>query len=195
MISVRRAGCLGLLLCVSSLTAVPVMAQVRMRAGKGIAAKKAPGRVGPPGSRLDMLERMTPEQQERFLNSLPAQRRAQAREMLSNWRDMSPEEKARARQSLGEFSGLAPERQRRIRILYGEFNGLPAERQPVLRDELKELRAMERPARVTRFTSKEFRRKYSLDERRVLQELSNLLPPLDAFETESAEQQDQDQDE
>lgn len=194
MISVRRAGCLGLLLCVSSLTALPAMAQVRMRAGKGIAAKKAPGRAGPPaGSRLDMLERMTPEQQERFLNSLPEQRRAQAREMLGKWRDMSPEEKSRARQSLGEFSGLAPDRQRRIRILYGEFNGMPADRQPVLRDELKELRAMERPARVTRFTSKEFRRKYSVDERRVLRELSNLLPALDAAEPEGAEQQDQDE--
>ena len=188
MFSVRRASFLGLLLCVSSLTVSPAPAQVRLRGGKGIAAKK-----GIPGSRLDALERMTPEQQERFLNSLPAPRRAQAREMLGKWRDMSPEEKKRARLSLGEFRGLSPERQRRIRMLYGEFNGLPADRQPVLRDELKELRAIELPARRARFISREFREKYSLDERRLLRELSIALPPLDAIEAESAEQQDQDE--
>lgn len=186
MFSVRRASFLGLLLCVSSLTVAPALAQVRLRAGKGITAKK-----GLPGSRLDALERMTPEQQERFLNSLPAPRRAQAREMLSKWRDMSPEEKQRARQSLGEFRGLSPERQRRIRMLYGEFNGLPADRQPVLRVELKELRAMELPARRARFTSKEFRERYSPDERRLLRELSIALPPLDAVDAETVEQEDE----
>ncbi len=191
----RAASCLGLLLLgVCSFIETPAFGQQEppIRARKGGIPKKGAGRVALPGSRLDALERMTPEQQERFLSSLPSARRLLVREMLSKWRNMSPEERALARQSLGEFSGLPPERQRRIRILYGEFNSLPAERQLLLREELKGLRGRDPLARIARMRSREFIGKYSLEERRLLRELSKTVPRLDAAEPESEEQQQQD---
>ena len=156
----------------------PVFAQPQeepLRARKGFGAKKGLRRL-PPGSRMEALERMTPEQRERFLNSLPAQRRAEAERRLNAWRQMTPVERARARQTLGEFRDLSPDRQRRIRMLYGEFNGIPPERQPLLRAELTELRHLDPAGSRARMNTEEFRGKYSPAERRLLGDLSEALP-------------------
>ncbi len=145
----------------------------RMRARKGFGAKKGPGNFR---NRLEALERMTPDEQERFLNSLPAQRRAEAQRILAKWREMSPQERARARQTLGAFQQLAPERQRRIRALYLQFNALPAERQPMLRAELRRLRLMDRTNSQIRLHSKAFRDRYTPAEQQLLADLSEALP-------------------
>jgi len=171
--SVRRIRRILLMLCVCSLGQVWAQPQ-----HKGIGGKKGPRRA----LRIDALERMTPEQQERFLNSLPPPRRAEAQRLLGKWREMSPEERARARQSLGEFRGLPPDRQRRIRMLFVQFNELPADRRPIVRSELAELRRLD-PAEIrARVESEDFRNKYSPAERRLLSDLSTALPRQDEEE-------------
>jgi hypothetical protein len=152
----------------------PASAGARMRARKGFGAKKGPGANF--RNRMEALERMTPEEQERFLNSLPAQRRAEAQRILAKWREMSPQERARARQTLGAFQQLAPERQRRIRAFYLQFNALPAERQPMLRAELRRLRMMDRTGSQIRISSKAFRDRYTAAEQQLLADLSEALP-------------------
>ncbi len=152
----------------------PAGAGARMRARKGLGAKKGPGVMF--RNRMEALERMTPEEQERFLNSLPAQRRAEAQRILAKWREMSPQERARARQTLGAFQQLAPERQRRIRALYLQFNALPVERQPMLRAELRRLRLMDRTNSQIRLHSKAFRDRYTPAEQQLLADLSEALP-------------------
>jgi hypothetical protein len=180
--SVRRVSRILLMLCVCS--AAPAWAQEdaphppppkkAMRQYKGM-GKKGPWRL-PPGARIDALERMTPEQQERFLSTLPPPRRAEALRLLQKWREMTPEERRRARQTLGEFRGLPPEQQRRVRMLFVQFNSLPSERQPVLRNELAELRRLNPAERGTRMGSDEFRKQYSPVEQRLLADLSEALP-------------------
>jgi hypothetical protein len=130
---------------------------------------------------------MTPDQQERFLNTLPPPRRAEARRRLDRWRQLTPEERDRARQSLGEFRGLPPERQRRVRMLFGQFNGLPAERQPVLRAELAELRRMDPEESKARLNSEDFRSRFSPPEQRLLSDLNDALPRQDREEQEQEE--------
>lgn len=163
-----------LLLALSPAVTAVVRAQAPPPPRKGF-GKKGPRRM-PPGTRLDALERMTPDQQERFLNNLPPPRRAEARRMLDKWRQMTPEERLRARQTLGEFRGLPPERQRRVRMLFGQFNSLPADRQPVLRNELAELRRMDPEESKARMNSEEFRSKFSAQEQRLLSDLTDALP-------------------
>jgi hypothetical protein len=171
--SVRRISRILLMLCVCSFGIAWAQPQ-----HKGMGGKKGARRA----QRIDALERMTPEQQERFLNTLPPRRRAEAQRLLGNWRDMSPQERARARRSLGEFRGLPPDRQRRIRMLFVQFNELPAERRPIVRAELAELRRLD-PAEIrTRVESEEFRIKYSPVERRLLSDLSAALPRQDEEE-------------
>ncbi len=176
--NVYRLCRLFLALVVCLLTVVQqAEAQPGLRARKGgIGAKKGPLRLPGGANRLEALERMTPEQQERFLESLPPPRRAQAKRMLGRWRDMSPEERARARQTLGEFQDLAPDRQRRIRMLFGQFNQFPSDRQTAMRAELRQLRRLDSTESRARIDSEEFRTKFSAGEQRLLTDLSEALP-------------------
>ncbi|MCC6540184.1 MAG: DUF3106 domain-containing protein [Bryobacterales bacterium] len=140
---------------------------------QGIGKKKGPLLLP---RRMEALERMTPEQQERFLNSLPPARRAQAQRQLGNWRELSPEERRRAIGSLQEFRELPPERQRRIRGLFAQFNRAPEERRPALRAELRHLRTMSAEDSRARVGSEEFKNKFSPAEQKLLSDLSDALP-------------------
>lgn len=145
------------------------------------ALKQGIGKKGPlMQRRLEALERMTPEQQERFLNSLPPARRAEAQRQLGKWRELSPEERRRAIGSLQEFRDLPPDRQRRIRTLFAQFNRAPEERRPLLRGELQQLRQMSAEESRARINSDEFRNKYTPAEQQLLSDLSAALPrPVD----------------
>lgn len=191
--SVRRISRIFLLLCVCLLCGGILQAQPKdgngLRPRKGMAGKKGMRRL-PPGSRLDALERMSPAQQDRFVDSLPPARRDEARRWLNNWRNMTPEERTRARRTLGEFRGLAPERQRRIRTLFGHFNSLPSDRQPILRSELTELRRLDPEERRTRMNSDDFRNRYSPEERRLLTDLTEALPGQFPHEEDEPEDQE-----
>lgn len=171
----RAASMLALAMCLLGVAPPPAAAQppVIVRKGLGGIRKK-----GPPlrPNRMDAFERMSPEEQERFLNSLPPPRRAEARRMLGKWRDMSPEERAIARRSFGEFRDLAPERQRRIRQLFAQFNQFPVDRRPVLRAELRRLRLLDRADSRARIGSEEFRQRFSPGEQQLLSDLSDALP-------------------
>ena len=175
MIGVRRAASmLTLAVCLLGVGTAPAVAQLTARKGLGAIRKKGPPPLRP--NRMDAFERMSPEEQERFLNSLPPPRRAEARRMLGKWRDMSPEERAAARRSFGEFRGLAPERQRRIRQLFAQFNQFPVERRPVLRAELRRLRLLDQADSRARIGSEAFRRRFSAEEQQLLSDLSAELP-------------------
>ncbi len=126
--------------------------------------------------RMEALERMTPEQQERFLNSLPPARRAEAQRQLGKWKELSPEDRRRAIGSLQEFRELPPERQRRIRVLFAQFNRAPEERRPLMRGELQQLRQMNADDSRARINSDEFRNKFTPAEQQLLSDLSAALP-------------------
>lgn len=148
--------------------------------GPGIGGKKGLGRKGAAQKqqqgRFDALERMTPEEQERFLNSLPAPRRAEARRRLEALRRMTPDERAQARRSLREFRLLPTERQARIRELFSEFNQLPLRRRVAMRREVAILRKLDPAERRARIDAEEFRGRFSASEHRILSDLAELLP-------------------
>lgn len=142
--------------------------------------KKGPGMRGPGAAasrnRFDAIERMTPEQQERFLNSLPPDRRAQARRRLEAWKSMSSDERERVRQEYSQFRVLPAERQQRIRELFAEFTKLPPRRRVMMRREVAMLRQLDPDERAARINAEEFRNRFSADEHHLLTELSELLP-------------------
>lgn len=145
----------------------------RNKIGKMGRAKNAPMLK----KRLDRLNNMNPEERQRFLDSLPPERRKVVERQLQRYQNLTPQQRERLARQYEQFEGLPPQKREQVRRLYGEFNALPPDRQRALRRETTELRRMSDQDREARMNSDEFRANYSVEERRLLGALSQALPP------------------
>ena len=153
------------------LTSVPSDGQI-VRKGlpkvKGPAAKKA--RV------LDRYNAMSPEQREKFLEKLPAERRKQFELNRQNLNKLDDDQKARLQNQYENFQQLPPEKQQAARRAFRQMNQMPAERRQTIRGEAARLNQMSEPERQTHLSSEEFKTSYSPEERKIIQELGSLIP-------------------
>ena len=132
-----------------------------------------------PHALLDRLNRMKPAQRERALQRLPPERRRMVEERLDRYNRMSPEERARLRGQYDIFQELRPEDKDAVRKLFRRFSRFPDDRRTAMRDELDELRKLGEAERRARMGRDEFRNRFSVPERRLLENLSGLLPAPD----------------
>lgn len=126
---------------------------------------------------LDRFERMTPEQRQRFLARLPADRKQQFETRLARYRRMTPQQRQQVRRQYEMFQDLPKERQDALRRTFRELNELPDNRRRLLRSEYLKLRDLPEPDRRARLASDEFRGRYSASEQQLLGDLARLLPP------------------
>ena len=126
---------------------------------------------------LDRFERMPPEQRQRFLARLPADRKQQFETRLTRYRRMTPAQRQQLREQYDLFQDLPRERQDELRRSFRLLNELPDDRRGLLRRECFELRRMPEPDRRARLASDEFRGRYSVSEQQLLGDLAGLLPP------------------
>jgi Protein of unknown function (DUF3106) len=126
---------------------------------------------------LDRLNRMSPEQRERFLRDLPPERRNRIERQLERYSELSPEDRQRLRDRYQRFRQLPPDKQAEVRRLFRRFSGLPPARRPEIRREFIRLRSMSDSARRSRLESEEFRQIYSREERRLLEDLAASAVP------------------
>ena len=132
-----------------------------------------------PGGRAQMLERldhMPPEQRERMLEKLPADRRQRVEQQLEQYHNMTPEQRARLQQRYERFSELPPERQEAMRTGFHKFQALPADRQDAVREEIRYLRTMSESDRKARMNGDEFRSKYDKGEQQIIGDMTAALP-------------------
>jgi Spy/CpxP family protein refolding chaperone len=132
-----------------------------------------------PGGRAQMLERldhMPPEQRDRVLERLPAERRQRVERQLEQYHNMTPEQRARLQQRYERFSELPPERQEAMRKGFHRFQTLPADRQDAVREEIQHLRAMSESERQARMSSDEFRSRYDKREQQIIGDMTAALP-------------------
>jgi hypothetical protein len=138
----------------------PVSAQApknRAKAKSGILPpNKQQKQKGVPGAALERFLQLSPEQRRQALAQLPPARRRLVMQRLQTLELLSPEEL------------------RLLRGRYQAFIDLPAERRQALREEIRTLRALERPARRQRLTSPEVRDRYSEEELQLLCEVSGM---------------------
>ena len=159
--------------------ALVLLVAVALASPAGLGQRRDGGRPNrdPQFRMLDRLNRMTPEQLERFLGSLPPERRNRIERRLERYRELPPEERERLRNRYQRFRQLPPERQDEVRRLFRRFSDVPPARRPEIRREFMRLRGMSDLARRSRIESEEFRRRYSPEERRLIEDLAGSFLP------------------
>ena len=123
---------------------------------------------------LDRLEKMSPAERRRALAQLPPERRRRIEQRLSRYESLSPARREQIRRQYDRFRQLPPEKQEAARQLFRKFNNLPLERRRTLRQEARRLNRMTEPERRARVDSPDFRRRYSAEEQRMVQDLFEL---------------------
>jgi len=154
--------------------------QPKMREAKSREPKQPPAPRLNPVTAIDRWNQMTPEQREKQLQKLPPERQAQIRERVQKWNQefsrMTPAQQQRVRDMYQNFSKLTPQQQNAIRHKLSEnlhqMNQLPEDRRRVVRRELDALRNMEPGERASRFSSEDFKGKFSANEQQILGNLS-----------------------
>lgn len=154
------------------LTIVPLILAAGM-AGQAPVPKTKPDAFGV----LERFERMPPEQRQRFLARLPADRKQQFETRLARYRRMNPAQRQQVREQYELFQDLPKDRQDALRRSFRLLNELPEDRRGLLRRECLQLRRMPEPDRRARLASDEFRGRYSASEQQLLGDLARLLPP------------------
>jgi hypothetical protein len=120
---------------------------------------------------IDRWNRMSPEEQQKFLAKFPPDKRKQVEAQLNHYKNLPPEERSRPQ----TFSQLPPEKQNQARRAWAQYGKLPKDRQPMLRDEFENLRTMPEAERNARINSDEFRNKYNANEQSILRDFSGVL--------------------
>jgi hypothetical protein len=130
---------------------------------------------------IERLNRMTPEQRERALNRLPADRRAKVKERLERLNAMPPKARERLREQYEEFQKLSPEKQDAFRRAFRGLNQLPADRKLMIRREVMRVRNMTPEDRNSHLGSENFHALYDDVERQLIRDLADPIPPPDTY--------------
>lgn len=130
----------------------------------------------PPISRheahLEVFERMSPEQRQQAMASLPPERRKKLQKQLDVYDHLSPAQKGQ----LDWFNHLPPDRQEAFRKVYKNFLNEPPGRQQILRDEMSRLSSLPKAERKARLSSPEVRSNFNKREQQILEQMSEALP-------------------
>jgi hypothetical protein len=142
---------------------------------EGTPKKGGPG-INNPLNLVQRLGQMTPEQRERILEQLPPDKQAQLRQKLEQFDKLPPARKELAARQLQSLNALPPEKQRIVTQSIAAANHLPADRKrPVFR-ELRSLLNLSEEDRATRLASDDFKKNYSPEEQKILNDLATNLP-------------------
>ena len=125
---------------------------------------------------IDEFARMSPQERQKVLGRLPPGRADKVRKQLDDYNHMTPGQQAAAREQLDAFRNLPPQRQEGMRKAFAKFSREPAERQQAMRQELNQLRGLPEAERRERLNSPEFNGRFTNNERKIVREMSDLLP-------------------
>jgi phage-related protein len=165
------------LVLLAGLSLPPAFAQAPPRVNK---APKAQRPANPPNRQaeqlLQKLARMSPEERQKALASLPPERRQMMMRRLRNFEAMPPAARERATSELERLHSLPPQRQNQIRRSLRELQTLPEDRKALVVAEIQRLNGMPEDDRRSRMNSEEFRNRYSPAEQQMMGDLSEVLP-------------------
>jgi phage-related protein len=139
-------------------------------------AGRQTGGQTPGAQTLQRLSRMKPAEREKALANLPPDRRQQVLKRLQDYESLTPEARARATAQLNRLNSLPPQKQNQVRRSLQQLQQLPEERKASVGAELDRLGAMSPDERTERMKSEEFQSKYSPEERRMMGNISQVLP-------------------
>ena len=134
---------------------------------------KGAARIVNPASVASRLFRMTPEERERVIESLPERARENARRQLA-WFDRLPREQQEMQlRRLDRFAQLSPEKRAEVMGMMVEVNHLPPPRAGAIRQALYRLQQMNDQQREKILANPEFQARFSPEELRVIRGLAD----------------------
>jgi hypothetical protein len=139
-----------------------------------------PGRK--PGDWLREHQNLTPDQQEKLLESdpgfkkLPPARQAELKERLRKFNNLTPEQRERALNRMEFMASLTPQQREQIREAQKTLQGLPQDRQIMVHKALRHLRQMTPEERQKVMNEDRFKSTFSEQERGVLGQLATINP-------------------
>jgi hypothetical protein len=171
--------------------------QQRRRQQAGQQEDQRPGKMRGPGKGsgpgrgdepfLERLRRMSPEQQQRFLNEnprfrgLPPERQARIRENLRRWNSLTPQQQEALIRREEQWRQMTPEQRQRVRSeIMPQWRQLEPQRRQALMRRLRVLAPLSDEERAARLADENFLRGLDDSERALLRDLAELrLPPPD----------------
>lgn len=151
--------------------AAPPKAAVQKAPPKNNVPKTASGVI-----LIDRLAAMTPEERDKALAGLPAERRAKILENVEKFNQLPPLQQARSRERLERLNSLAPARQMELRDSMKEFNGLPQPRRAMMNNTMRRLVQMTDEQRRAFMETNAFRNRFSANEQRLMNDLIEIFP-------------------
>ncbi|MCX6604515.1 MAG: DUF3106 domain-containing protein [Acidobacteria bacterium] len=138
------------------------------------------GLIPPPPAQalvIEKLRRMTPEERERVLGSMPPGRRRMFEQRLEQWNRLDPEQKKRLEGSLESFRTLTTEQQETVRGLFRKFSEtMPEDKRGEGRRMLARLRNLEPDERKALLNAPRVKARFTDSERDLLAEMAEKLP-------------------
>ena len=136
--------------------------------------EKGPKLLGP--APVEQLRHMSPEERQRFLDSLSPARRQRLQERLDQYEQIPPAQRLRLEKTYEKFQQLPPEQQELMRQGFRGFSRLSPDRRQALREEMRNLRLLSPGERRKRENSRAFRHRYSADERQIMDQMTQMAP-------------------
>lgn len=183
---------LALAIFAAALLASPLAAQDRQRPAAGhrpaqaqarreMRAERRVQRAQIPPRWLERLQKMSPQEQERFLENnrrfqaLPPERQAQIRARLKQWNSLTPEQQQALIHRERILERLTPEQRREVRqVILPQWRQLPPARRRLLVGKLRQLQGLSDKDRQQRLKDPQFVQELSPSEQALLKELAEL---------------------
>ena len=147
------------------------------RGGPAGVPKDIPRRLTNPANPVARLYRATPDERERALEKLPPAQQERFRQNLQ-WFDGLPKPQQEfVLKQVDRFSALSPAEQKEVGENLRALNQLPAGRRTAVRTALRKLRGMSEPERQAAMENERFQNRFSPDEQRIIQHLSEVMTP------------------
>ena len=141
------------------------------------------------GQWLRQHRNLSPEQQRKALENDPAfhnlspQQQQQLRGQLQRFNSLPPAQQDRWLNRMETWEHLTPDQKQQARGLYRQWRQLPPDRRREVQNALQSLRSMPPDARQRAIDSQDYKKRFTLEERQMLDDASKLpLAPAEPSE-------------
>jgi hypothetical protein len=131
-----------------------------------------------PGSaeNLEKLLKLSPDQRNRALASLPTARRDRIEKSLEVYQKMPESDRSKALDRLRRMQSLPPQRQQQVRASVTKLKTLPPPRHIVVQRQLAQMRSLSDADRSALMNSEEFRSKFTPAEQQIIADICLVTP-------------------
>ncbi len=144
---------------------------------KPSAARPAQQPANQPGERpIDRVLKMSPEEREKWLSTLPPERRQNIERQINAIQKLPQTLQNRRLRQAEMLQSLPPMRQNQVRRSLNQFTQLPEDRKVLINRELQKMSPLSDEDRRAYMNTEEFRNRYSANEQQMMGNLSEITP-------------------